>query len=460
MLRRSGNSSNSTFSLDPLFLTRLSPFLLPVFRQQGNMGYPMAVNLAKHLSSESLPPLLVWNRTSSKLPAASSSLLHSDSLADIGSKCDVIIVSTGNDEAAKEVFKELFKAAKERKHKEKKKTIFIDTSTLYPTTTGEFEREATRGGLVYLACPVFGTSLPPPFPISAHALHPTGPPPAAEAAKLVFVVSGDVFAKKQVLPFLIPAMGRKSIDIGSNVERAAAFKLTGNGLVIGVRLPYSLLIVPTRADPARTQVIELLAESMTFADKNGVGSDLVYEFVKEFMPAPSMLGYGQKILDNDFDGGKGFSLRGGLKDATHIRRLATESGAVLPSLDAVRPLSPALLSCARSDPRSTPCRPTAISSPPPRTVVLTSTGLPSLLVPVSPPVSTHGRARRTTRRTRTSLPAHPPFSLLLSPPPRSRLIAFSNSVLYFSNGYSSLSSHCAFSQRLWRQDGRLDQVEP
>ncbi|BGP14851.1 hypothetical protein JCM10213_002710 [Rhodosporidiobolus nylandii] len=261
------------------------------------MGHPMAVNLAKHLASESLPALLVHNRTASKLPEASSSLKHASSAAEIAKACDVVITSLANDEAAKAVFKELFDAAKEKKKAEGgKATIFVDTSTLYPTTSGELEREATKCGFSYLACPVFG------------------PPPMAKSAQLVFVLSGDPFAKRKILPFLVPSMGRKTLDVGSNVERAASFKLMGNAMVIGV--------------------IELLAESMTLADKAGVGSDLMYEFVKEFLPAPSFIGYGAKIMNNEFDGSRGFTLTGGLKDATHIRRLASEHGATMPALDA------------------------------------------------------------------------------------------------------------------------------
>ncbi|GAA5900271.1 hypothetical protein JCM6882_002294 [Rhodosporidiobolus microsporus] len=263
----------------------------------GNMGFPMAENLAAHLSSQSLPPLLVYNRTSSKLPTASSSLLHAESLREVGEKSDIVIASLANDEAAKGVYKELFEAAKERKKRTGGKgTVFVDTTTLYPTTAGELEREATKLGLLYLQCPVFG------------------PPPMAKSAQLVFVLSGDVFAKKRVLPYLVPAIARKSIDVGSNVERAASFKLQGNGLIIGI--------------------IELLAEGMTLADKSGVGADLLYEFIKEFLPAPSFVGYGGKILNNEFDGSRGFTLTGGLKDATHIRRLAAENGATMPALDA------------------------------------------------------------------------------------------------------------------------------
>lgn len=122
-----------------------------------------------------------------------------------------------------------------------------------------------------------------------------GPPPVAADAKLVWVLSGDHNAKKAVTRFLVPSMGRKCIDVGSNVERASAFKLNGNMLILGI--------------------IEILAESMTLAEKTGVGADLLMEFVKEFLPAPSFIGYGSKIVGNNFAGETGFTVEGGLKDA-------------------------------------------------------------------------------------------------------------------------------------------------
>ncbi|GAA5975407.1 hypothetical protein JCM10908_005153 [Rhodotorula pacifica] len=264
----------------------------------GNMGLHMANNLAKHLADNDHPALMLYNRTTSKLPAESDSIKHAKSAQQLAEQCDVVVTSLANDEAAKLVYAELFKGA-EKRGKEGKAIILIDTSTLYPTTCGELEREATKiPGTVYLCSPVFG------------------PPPMAKDAKLVFVLSGDVFAKKKVAPYLVPAMGRRILDLGSNVERAASLKLIGNGTIVCL--------------------IEVLSECMTLADRSGVGADLYYEFIKEFLPAPSMLGYGAKIMNNDFEASNGFTTRGGLKDATHVRRLAHEVGATMPALDAAQ----------------------------------------------------------------------------------------------------------------------------
>ncbi|BGP46971.1 hypothetical protein JCM10450v2_002823 [Rhodotorula kratochvilovae] len=259
----------------------------------GNMGAPMAHNLEKYLHEQGLPALTLYNRTASKLPPVSKTIAHAESPRELAKQCDVVVTSLANDDAARAVYKELFEGAKESAEG----TVFVDTSTLYPTTCGELEREAAQIlNTAYLCSPVFG------------------PPPLAKDAKLIFVLSGDTFAKRRVEKFLVPSMGRRTIDVGSNVERAAAFKLCGNGMI--------------------ASIIELLAEQFTLADRTGVGADLLYEFVKEFLPAPSFVGYGAKILENKFDGESGFTVRGGLKDVTHVRNLAQSVGATLPALDA------------------------------------------------------------------------------------------------------------------------------
>lgn len=82
-------------------------------------------------------------------------------------------------------------------------------------------------GVYYLQAPVFG-----PPPMVSDYIQSTDCAVSdllcdqAKEAKLVWVLSGDLFAKKVVQPFLVPSMGRKVIDVGSNVERASAFKLS------------------------------------------------------------------------------------------------------------------------------------------------------------------------------------------------------------------------------------------
>ncbi|KAN0064797.1 hypothetical protein ACQY0O_001854 [Thecaphora frezii] len=278
----------------------------------GNMGSKMALNLAKHIATLNppLPPLLVFNRTASKaqeLAKSSDGLIRAvGSAAEIAHRCELIFTSLSNDAAVEEIYEELLKGEEKRLgHSAQERissgmtTIFVETSTLYPTTTGGLERKVS--------------SLPKRHFIAAPAF---GPPPLAAEAKLVFAVAGPHNSKKWVSQFLVPAMGRKIMDFGSDPERAASFKLIGNSLIVST--------------------IEMLSETMTLADKTGVGAERLYEFLEEFYPAPSALGYGKKILTNNFHGENGFTLNGGIKDASHIIKLGESVDCPLPIIDLAR----------------------------------------------------------------------------------------------------------------------------
>lgn len=46
-----------------------------------------------------------------------------------------------------------------------------------------------------------------------------GAPPVAEAAQLIVVMAGDYRSKKEIAHLFIPAMGRKVLDLGGNLEK-------------------------------------------------------------------------------------------------------------------------------------------------------------------------------------------------------------------------------------------------
>lgn len=129
-------------------------------------------------------------------------------------------------------------------------------------------------------------------------------------------------------------------------------KLIGNSLILGS--------------------IELIAEAYTVAEKSGVGQEVVYEYIKgnsrtdpeaQFTDVSltrrtfprsdvseqrqraffslelplilfcSWLNYGDKMLHNKFDGSVGFNIDGGVKDATHMRRLSLEHNSPWPAIE-------------------------------------------------------------------------------------------------------------------------------
>ncbi|KAI0714813.1 NAD-P-binding protein [Earliella scabrosa] len=268
----------------------------------GAMGYPMARNLAKwrqqHVQNNL--PLLVWNRTKAKADdllkeLGDDSIAIAESVEQIAVDADIIFTNLSNDDVVRSVYQTFAKVLQESKPTKTK--IFVETSTIFPKLAAEID--TLLSGLPnthFITAPVFG------------------PPAAAAVAQLVIVMSGDYRTKKEISHILHPAVGRKLLDLGGNVEKAPTFKLIGNSLILGS--------------------LELLAEVFTLSEKAGIGAPLVQQLIKDIMPAPSLISYGDKMVHDQFDGNKGFAIDGGLKDSTHIRRLATELEAPMPALDA------------------------------------------------------------------------------------------------------------------------------
>ncbi|KAI0783139.1 NAD-P-binding protein [Abortiporus biennis] len=260
----------------------------------GSMGYFMARNLAKQRNS----PIFVWNRTKEKAESLKQELgpnkvIIADSLEEIAKECDVVFTNLANDTVVKQVFLTFAGALKATPgHKNK---IFVETSTVYPTLAGELDDVISSNHAHLVMAPVFGA------------------PPAADAAQLIVVMAGDYRSKKEIAHILIPAVGRKVIDLGGNLEKAPTFKLIGNSLILGS--------------------LEILAEAFTLGEKSGISQEQVQGLLKDLMPAPILVNYGAKMVHDAFDGEKGFAIDGGIKDAAHIRRLATDMNAPLPALD-------------------------------------------------------------------------------------------------------------------------------
>lgn len=54
------------------------------------------------------------------------------------------------------------------------------------------------------------------------------------------------------------------MDFGEDPAKAATFKLIGNSMILST--------------------VEMLSETMTLADKTGIGADRVLEWIKDFYP--------------------------------------------------------------------------------------------------------------------------------------------------------------------------------
>jgi len=256
----------------------------------GNMGLLMSQNLHKHLTSQSLPPLIVHNRTASRADTivAQGAIFESD-LSRLSQRCDVIFTSLSNDDAVLAVHDALVKGLGDRE------VIFVDMSTIYPTTVSQLAKrlEGTKARL--MSCPVFG------------------PPMAAKSAQLVAVISGPVELHTRVKDLMVPAMARASIDLGVDPTQGAKMKLCGNFMIVGI--------------------LELLAEALTLGEASGVTQVKVLELLEIIFPNPVFINYASKMANDTFSTDIGFMLSLGLKDIGHIQRLAADSSCVTPLAD-------------------------------------------------------------------------------------------------------------------------------
>ncbi|KAG6842439.1 hypothetical protein C0991_007569 [Blastosporella zonata] len=102
-----------------------------------------------------------------------------------------------------------------------------------------------------------------------------------------------------------------------SVFTAPTFKLIGNSMILGT--------------------LEVLAEAYTLAEKSGIDAENVHNLVQGEYPTStqtsSTIAYSDKIAHDKFDGSVGFAIDGGIKDASHIRRLTAEFNSPMPAID-------------------------------------------------------------------------------------------------------------------------------
>ncbi|KAJ9410543.1 hypothetical protein DTO045G8_1449 [Paecilomyces variotii] len=255
----------------------------------GNMGIHLAYNLSVYAQSKQFPKVKVWNRT----PRKSQNLEQghceiAGSIGELGQACTIVHGCLGNDDAAVSVYRQLFSC----KHHG---AIYLDHSTLFPATAGKLQEEAREHNVYFLSCPVFG------------------PPAAAQSRGLLIAVAGDPRSREVIKTYLVPSLGKGIIDCGDNASKGALLKILGNSCILGT--------------------IELLSESFTLAEKTGFDTNVFYDFIQQWFPAPAWINYGKKIRDGAFSGKTGFTIPGGMKDASYIRRLGVDTSTPTPIID-------------------------------------------------------------------------------------------------------------------------------
>ncbi|KAJ3092396.1 hypothetical protein HK102_007790 [Quaeritorhiza haematococci] len=245
----------------------------------GAMGTGMALNLLKYLHEKKII-MKVYNRTASKcgeLVAAGATAVAN--IEDLVQDCDVVFSMTFDDKSLRETFAKVAAAVR------KPNLIFVDCSTVHPSTTKQLAHDANGHNFGYLACPVFGR------------------PDAARAKNLICVLAGEPSLKDTVRPYL-EAIGKRIMDVGDKPELAHVLKLCGNFLIAGN--------------------LSLVAECLTLGEKNGQSKKNLLDLIQWFYSSPIVPGYASRMAAEDYQ--PGFAVPGGLKDVNLMRSLGKESG--------------------------------------------------------------------------------------------------------------------------------------
>lgn len=167
------------------------------------MGAGMALNLQKHLARNG-SSLLYSNRTLSKGEALATAGARSvPDFKSLVQRADVVFTMISNDTVLKELAQEALNAG------DIQGKLFIDTSTVHPSTSQEVADLFGSRGASYIASPVFGASA------------------VAAAGTLIFAMAGPASQIERVTPFIDGVMGRKIINCGEDVQKSSLLKITG-----------------------------------------------------------------------------------------------------------------------------------------------------------------------------------------------------------------------------------------
>jgi len=174
--------------------------------------------------------------------------------------------------------------------------IHLSMSTVSPHLARRLAEAHRAHGSHYLAAPVLGR------------------PTAAAAGKLFILLSGLAEAKRRVSP-LLEAMGQGTHDLGEDLAQGHIAKLAANFMVLAS--------------------VETYAETLTFAEKNGIGRmEMMKLLTGTILNAPLFHLYGELLAKEEYTS-PGFKLALGLKDIELILETGANSRMPLPAADLV-----------------------------------------------------------------------------------------------------------------------------
>ena len=241
-------------------------------------------------------PVLLYNRTkersvefSSQFPTGTTEIV--DSIAAGVAKADIIFTILAKDDVVEAVADEILKAV------DVKGKLFVECSTIHPDTTVRVAKAFHDRGAEFVAAPVFGA------------------PAMAEVGQLVGVLAGPGPSVQKARQFFKGVMAKAEIDMSDQpYEKALQLKLIGNTFILNM--------------------VEQLSEGLVLAEKSGLGTQYVHQFVENILPGP-YAAYSTRILSGAYHRMSYplFPVDLAKKDARHALDLAEACGARMRNLE-------------------------------------------------------------------------------------------------------------------------------
>jgi 3-hydroxyisobutyrate dehydrogenase-like beta-hydroxyacid dehydrogenase len=253
----------------------------------GNLGIPIAEKLL-----EAGYLLKIWNRTDSKADAlvkAGAILAASPEEAIVPG--GVVITVLADDKVLEDVMSQ---NVRERLGNG---GLHISVSTISPETSRKLYTLHQSLGSHYVAAPIFAR------------------PEAIRAKVGNICLSGDKDARERAKS-IVQHFAKGIFDFGDEAGAANIIKLAGN-FMIGAS-------------------IEMMAEAFTFAEKNGIERQAIYEMLTQTLfSAPIFQNYGRMVADHNYEP-VAFYLPLGLKDINLVLQTSASASVPMPMADLIR----------------------------------------------------------------------------------------------------------------------------
>lgn len=281
---------------------------IPYFENESKEMYcvaGMVSLLAKHVVHSAHDGyIILFNRTRAKLhefAASTKGIVAVDSLQEVASKCNITFSCLSNDDALKAVFHDFLRGLPEKKNtSDDIDRVYVDCSTVLPSTTTYLAALGAEHGVYYCHCPVFGR------------------PDAAAAGRLLAYISGATeMIRRQISGLVGVTFAQAGVhDLGDDPAAATRMKLLGNSYIAGH--------------------IELAGQTLALGAKSQLPQESVLDLMHYITSSPVAMGYARRMAAGDYEaGGTGFTVDLALKDVSHIQTLGREVGCPLPVADLV-----------------------------------------------------------------------------------------------------------------------------